>query len=300
MDLSNFLEWLPGGTSEKLGTETAMLRLDKMHPIVSGNKYFKLKYHLQEAIEKGQRTIVSFGGPYSNHLHAAAYTAKEKGLLSIGYVRGFPPKAMNRTLEDCIKFGMQLNFISPLKFNALEKNIISDPPKNVHVIPMGGYGENGYKGAGEILSFDKAKEFDYIIAVAGTGTMAAGLLSRLHKDQQLIIVSAVGNNFSLLDEIMQLDSNLKSNKDQLKIFFDFHFGGFAKFDATLINEMNKFYVKHNIPTDFVYTGKLIYAFQKLLEANYFKAGKKILLIHSGGLQGNRSLKNGLLHFSNLD
>jgi len=297
---SDFLVNITDPLTEEHGVSLSMLRLDRIHPIVSGNKYFKLKYYLKDAIDKGMNTVATFGGPFSNHLHATAYAAMEKGLHSIGYIRGYPPSALNNTLKDCIEWGMELNYIPGSEFNSLQNKLINHPPTNTYIIPMGGYGLIGMKGAKEILAFKEAKEFDYIVAASGTGTMAAGLLSTIYEPQQLILLSTVKNNFSLQEEIMALDKSLELKRNQMKIVFDYHLGGFAKWNNALIDQMNLFYSSHQIPTDFVYTGKMIYGFYQLLTTNFFERDKKILLIHSGGLQGNRSLKNGILHFTNLE
>ena len=168
------------------------------------------------------------------------------------------------------------------------------------IVPMGGYGPAGYRGAREILSFKEADAFDYVVAASGTGTMAAGLLSSVNKNQQLVLISAVKNNFSIVQEILKLDESLSTKKDQFRVCFDYHFGGYAKHNKELIQFMNSFYLKHTIPTDFIYTGKMAFAFYDLLSKGFFEKGKRVLLVHSGGLQGNRSLKKGELHFSILE
>jgi hypothetical protein len=300
MHLSDFLVNIADPYTEEHGITLDVLRLDRIHPIVSGNKYFKLKYYIEDAIDKGMKEVATFGGPFSNHLHATAYATMEKGLHSIGYIRGYPPIELNDTLKDCIECGMELNFVPGNEFNNLQHKLIDHPPVNTYIIPMGGYGPIGMMGAKEILSFKEAEEYDCIVAASGTGTMAAGLLSSLKETQQLILLSSVKNNYSLEEEIMALDRSLALKRSQLKIVFDYHLGGFAKWNNALIEQMNKFYAFHKIPTDFVYTGKMIYGFYQLLINNFFNRGKKILLIHSGGLQGNRSLKKGTLHFSTLE
>ena len=277
-------------------SEVGMLRLDKIHPILSGNKYFKLKYYLEDAINNKKDTVVSFGGYYSNHLHATAYACKQAGLHSIGYIRGTEPPVLNDTLKDCIKFGMELKFVPTTAFEHTQHEWILRTTENFQCIPMGGNGLLGIQGASEILRFETAKTYDYIIASAGTGTTAAGLLQKLNPHQQLILMSAVKNNFSLIDEIINLESSLSTKKNQLSVFWDFHCGGFGKSNEELIHHMNWFYKEHRIETDFVYTGKMMLGFYELLKRGYFPKESKILIIHSGGLQGNRSLRSGSLIF----
>jgi 1-aminocyclopropane-1-carboxylate deaminase len=296
MEVAGFIEWISDALIEQNECNVGMLRLDKIHPIISGNKYFKLKYYLEEAKKANRDTIITFGGYYSNHLHATAFACNEYGFKSVGYVRGEEPSSMNDTLKDCIKFGMELKFIPQGEFKKIQDQFNVSHSKNVQIIPMGGHGILGMKGASEILNNEIAKEFDYIIASAGTGTMGGGLLDKLEKHQQLVLISAVKNNFSLKEEIFELDPSLVAKEKQLSIQHQFHCGGFGKSNQILFEKMNWFYNQHQIPTDFVYTGKMILGFYELLRNNSIQKNSKILLIHSGGLQGNRSLGAGSLNF----
>lgn len=296
MQLNQYIEHVEDVYTREKSVDVSILRLDKLHPIVSGNKYFKLKYYFQEAIREGKTTLVTFGGYYSNHLHAAAYACREQGLQSIGCIRGLEPKVLNDTLKECIKYGMELKFIPPDSFAEFQKEFQKNITPEVMMVPMGGYDARGMMGASEILNFDEAGSYDYVIAAGGTGTMAAGLLLKLDCNQKLILFSAVKNNHSLHKEIYALHENLIDKQNQLDIQFDFHFGGYGKSNQILFDAMNWFFDQHGIPTDFVYTGKMIAGFYTLLQHDYFKNGSNILLIHSGGLQGNRSIQSGKLNF----
>ncbi|MFZ9332029.1 MAG: 1-aminocyclopropane-1-carboxylate deaminase/D-cysteine desulfhydrase [Chitinophagaceae bacterium] len=296
MQLNVYIQKIEDVYTNNKSVDLSILRLDKLHPIVSGNKYFKLKYFIKEAILKEKKAVATFGGYYSNHLHAAAYACRENGIKSIGYVKGHPPKVLNDTLKDCIKFGMELKFIPHHSFDQIQNELQKDISDDTLFIPMGGYDSRGMKGASEILDFEGVSAYDYIIAAAGTGTMAAGLLLKLNSLQKLVVFSSINNNESLKNEICFLDNALIEKKDQLDLQFDFHFGGYAKSNQSLFDTMNWFYDQHGIPTDFVYTGKMISGFYSLLQTGYFKSGSKILLIHSGGLQGNRSIEHGKLNF----
>ena len=296
MQVDEYIEWISDAFIQEKECKVGMLRLDKIHPIISGNKYFKLKYYLEEAIKANRDTIITYGGYFSNHLHATAFACNLYGLKSVGYVRGLEPSSLNDTLKDCIKFGMELKFIPQGNFNKIQQQMNDSLPENVQIIPMGGHGLLGMKGASEILNIENLKEFDYIIAAAGTGTMGGGLLDKLQKDQQLILISAVKNNYSIKEEILELIPTLAAKANQLSIYHEFHCGGFGKSNPILIEKMNWFYNQHQMPTDFVYTGKMILGFYELLRNNSIQKNSKILLIHSGGLQGNRSLAAGSLNF----
>jgi 1-aminocyclopropane-1-carboxylate deaminase/D-cysteine desulfhydrase-like pyridoxal-dependent ACC family enzyme len=281
---------------KKRGITAAVLRLDLLHPVVSGNKIFKLKYYIEKALNLKKEEIVSFGGAHSNHLVATAFVAKENGLKSIGYVRGERPSQLSDTLKDCEQYGMELKFTQREKFDDLQINCAESNKPESLIVPYGGYGRTGALGAKEILSFKEAVEYNIIMASTGSGTMGAGLILSLQKHQQLILVSALKNNYTIENEIKKLLFELEIAQKSFQLNYDFHFGGYAKKNADLLQFMNTFYQAHKIPTDIVYTGKLAYAFDKMLLNNQFPEGSKVLLVHSGGLQGNRSLKNKELIF----
>lgn len=278
------------------GISAAMLRLDLLHPIVSGNKIFKLKHYLAAAKNSEKKGIITFGGAFSNHLVAAAYAAKTNNLESIGYVRGEAPEKLSYGLMDCISYGMQLEFLSRESFDSIDPAQFSVTYPDHAIIPHGGYGRMGMSGAKEIMEIPGVEAFDTVVAACGTGTMGAGLIAGLQPHQHLTLVSVLKHNFSIRDEIMGLLSEDEINNKRYEITFDFHMGGYAKKNEFLFQTMNDFFNTHRIPTDFVYTGKLVKAFYQMLEAGSFEKGSKVLLIHSGGLQGNRSLCNNELIF----
>lgn len=281
--------------AEIKGISVAILRLDMIHPIISGNKIFKLKYYIEKALHENKQ-VITFGGPYSNHLVASAYAAQKAGLKATGYVRGEQPFFLSETLQDCLRYGMELKFIPRDKFNQFQKDIVESNVQEALIIPYGGYGSLGAMGAKEILDFEEVNLYNIIMASCGSGTMGAGLLSAIKTHQELLLVSAVKNNFSIDTEIKMLLNKKDYAEKKLEINHTYHFGGFAKKDKILMDYMNEFYKKTNIPTDIVYTGKLVYALNDLLKKDKFPSGSNILLIHSGGLQGNRSLKNNELIF----
>ena len=276
--------------------EASILRLDKLHPIVSGNKWFKLRYYIEEAISQSCTTIASFGGPYSNHLVALAYVAKENNVKSIGYVRATKEDAITPSLQEALAYGMQLEFIGRTNFQEIKKDLLKNNQhrsidnNSIYFIDEGGYGAMGAKGAATILNAH-CKDYTTIIAAVGTGTMLAGLINAAEAHQDIIGIPVLKNEASIETEIKNL---LKDSGKPFTLLHSFHQGGYAKTNPALFNFMNQLWTLEKIPTDIVYTGKLLLAVDSLLKENYFKAGSKILVIHSGGLQGNRSLPIGTL------
>jgi 1-aminocyclopropane-1-carboxylate deaminase/D-cysteine desulfhydrase-like pyridoxal-dependent ACC family enzyme len=271
-----------------------VLRLDKIHPVISGNKWFKLKYWLQNAAEKNYTTIATFGGAFSNHILATAYACNKQNFNCIGFIRGEEPKHYSQTLLDAKALNMQLKFISrddyKNKQNIIQKNA------SLFFIPEGGYGKAGAAGATEIMQLmPDASTYNYIICATGTGTMLAGIINASLQHQTCTGISVMKNNFSLKDEVFALLNS--ESKNHVEILHDYHFGGYAKHTQSLIDFMNEVWNKFQLPLDFVYTAKALYAVYHLTEKNYFKPDSKVLFIHSGGLQGNRSLKEKTLLYS---
>lgn len=278
-----------------------MLRLDKLHPIVSGNKWFKLRFYIEEAIQNSFDTIASFGGPYSNHLVALAFAAKESQLKSIGYVRATKNEPLTPSIQEAIQYGMQLEFIGRTNFQEIKNEMLLQHKVSPEIITHktktyfineGGYGILGAKGAATILN-NIGNSFTTIIAAVGTGTMLAGLINGAAQHQQVIGIPVLKNEQTIETEIKAL---LNNKSTHFSLLHQFHQGGYAKTSPALIEFMNQLWSTEKIPTDIVYTGKLLFAVNELLKENYFKLGSKILLIHSGGLQGNRSMPAGTLLF----
>ncbi|TAH08594.1 MAG: pyridoxal-phosphate dependent enzyme [Sphingobacteriia bacterium] len=274
--------------------KSSILRLDLLHPVVSGNKWFKLKYYIKEALKYQKSCIASFGGAYSNHIVALAFACKENGLQSIGIIRGESSTPLSPTLIKAKEYGMQLHFVSRSKFNEKDQIKIELNQPDIYWVNEGGYGPLGANGAADIMHSISA-EFSDIICAVGTGTMIAGLIKGSNANQKISGVSVLKNNYSIKNEIDCLLSDNDRSK-QFSIFHDYHFGGYAKLNSTLLHFMNQLWEEEKIPTDIVYTGKLLFAVKDLIEKSYFKPGSNLLIIHSGGLQGNSSLKKDILVF----
>ncbi len=275
------------------GIPVSILRLDTIHPIVSGNKWFKLKYYLQDAIQKKKKPIATFGGPYSNHIVASAFAAKQAGLQSEGYINGKELLVLNETLAQAQSYGMKLQFIGRSESPAaiIEKY---NNDKVYWILP-GGYGNLGVKGASDIMKIESVARYTHIICATGTGTMMAGLILGAYPKQQVLGISVLKNHFSIESEVNSLLKGT-SFSTQFHFIHGYHFGGYAKHPPELIQHMIHYWQQWLLPTDIVYTSKLVYAVGDLLQKEHFSLDSNILLIHSGGLQGNRSLPDGSLPF----
>ena len=270
-----------------------VLRLDKIHPVVSGNKWFKLKYHLQQAIKNDCTAVATFGGAFSNHILATAYCCNKEKIPCTGFIRGEEPAHYSQTLLDAKALNMQLVFLS--REDYANKKFGIDVSASTYFIPEGGYGETGAKGAEEILKLvPQLSQYNYIICACGTGTMLAGLANAGLSHQQYIGISVMKNNFSLKNEVLSLAND--EAKCRIEVLHDYHFGGYAKHPPELIQFMNETWLHHQLPTDIVYTAKTFFAAKQMIINNTIHRGSNVLLIHSGGLQGNRSLPDNMLLF----
>ena len=273
----------------------SIVRLDKIHPTVSGNKLFKLHYFLEEAIAYSKPGIVTFGGAYSNHLVATAFICKINGLKSVGVVRGERPLVLSHTLQNCLDYGMELEFISRDEYKKKENDDfiinLSLKWKNYLIVPEGGYHPKGAAGAALITKFI-AKDTTHVCTAIGTATTFAGLIEGIREDQQIIGIPVLKG----LTDINEKIAYLTKSAHPFQSFNEYHFGGYAKKTPLLINFMNDIFSKYNLPTDFVYTAKMMFAIFDTIEKGYFKSGSKITCLHTGGLQGNYSLPKSMLLF----
>ncbi|WP_276134241.1 1-aminocyclopropane-1-carboxylate deaminase/D-cysteine desulfhydrase [Polluticoccus soli] len=273
--------------------EVAMLRLDEVHPIVSGNKWFKLKRNITHAIQQGCETILTFGGGYSNHLVATAAAAKEFGLKSVGVVRGVYEQ-LTPTLVACQGFDMLIEFVSQDEYDRKDDETwlkqLTEKYEKVFVVPEGGANDWGREGAAEIAGFIPSG-YTHVCVSVGTGTTLEGIRKALSTEVEVFGYVPMKGGTYLTDEISK---HVPSNANWL-LFDEWHFGGFGKRTDGLISFMNEFYSINHIPLDMVYTAKMMYGVQAQMKAGVFPPDASILCIHTGGLQGNSSIAERLVY-----
>jgi 1-aminocyclopropane-1-carboxylate deaminase len=280
---------LPNGISLEIKRE------DLLHPFISGNKFRKLKYNLLQAKAENKKTILTFGGAYSNHIAAVAYAGKEQGFETIGVIRGEElgdKIAENPTLQFAQECGMKFEFVTREAYRfKTEPDFIANLQQkfgSFYLVPEGGTNEYAIKGCEEILIEEDAK-FDYVCCAVGTGGTISGIINSALPHQKVLGFPALKGDF-LKDEIRKFATN-----KNWELITDYHFGGYGKVNEELIQFINQFYKQTEVPLDPVYTGKMVFGVIDLIQKNYFPNKAKILLIHTGGLQGiqgmNVILKN---------
>lgn len=268
-------------------------REDLLHEFVSGNKLRKLKYNLLKAQEYNYDTALTFGGAFSNHISAVSAACKMFGLNSVGIIRGeeLSDKAhQNPTLTFAKQNGMKLEFVSREDYRKKNSEAFIENLKQkfgeFYLIPEGGTNDLAVKGCEEILT-GQDNIFDYICCPVGTGGTISGLINSSKPHQTILGFPALKADF-LEDEIRKFAKN-----DNWKLIKEYHFGGYAKINQALISFINEFKKQTDVPLDPVYTAKMCYGISNLIRNKYFENGAKILLIHTGGLQGIEGMNQRL-------
>ena len=260
-------------------------REDLIHPIVSGNKFRKLKYNLLQAKAENQHTLLTFGGAYSNHIAAVAFAGKEHGFKTIGIIRGNELEkgfVENPTLQFAHDCGMQFDFVSradyrkKLDVDFIEK--LTAKWGRFYSIPEGGTNTLAVLGCQEILTEEDSK-FDFICCCVGTGGTISGIINSAQPHQKILGFPALKGDF-LTEEIRKFATN-----DRWELIGDYNFGGYAKISNELVDFINRFFIETGISLDPIYTGKMVFGVIDMIRKNYFPEKSRILMIHTGGLQG---------------
>ena len=268
------------------GHQIDILRLDKTDDYVSGNKWFKLKYNIIEAQTKGFKQLLTFGGAYSNHIHATAAACKSFNIQGIAIIRGEEHLPLNSTLQFAKDCGMIIHYITRTQYRDKYNVGLLDNFKtqfgDFYMVPEGGTNQLAIKGASEIpLLFNK--EYDIVSLAAGTGGTTAGIIkNKVCKHIKILSVPVLKGGIFLKKDI---ESLLKYAPNNLELLCDYHFGGYAKTTTELLEFIGDINEDHNIPLDPVYTGKAFFGLLDYLKRNEINKDTSILFIHTGGLQG---------------
>lgn len=310
------LQQINSEIARRAGVDLYVLRLDLMHPLVNGNKWFKLKYNLLEAKEKNFTTLLTFGGAYSNHIYATAAAGNLFGFRTIGVIRGEERLPLNPTLSFAVQQGMQLVYLNREMYRQRNTPALQEYLRQrfgkVFIIPEGGSNLNGVRGCTEIVGnamprAGYAYAFDHICVACGTATTLAGIALSLDQRQRAIAFPVLKNGAFLAQEIESLLTNYLASDlpspytspADWELVCDYHFGGYAKVNDELLLFSQQVTQQHGVPLDYVYTAKMFYGVIDLLKQGFFCKGDRLLLIHTGGLQGNVGMEGRLQRFSQI-
>lgn len=270
-------------------------RDELIHPVIQGNKWRKLKYNLLAAAQQSAKTILSFGGAYSNHLHALAAAGRMFNFKTIGIIRGERPATLNPSLQDMQDWGMQLEFIKRVDYRKQESAEFIQQLRQqygaFYLIPEGGNNAAGRRGCGEILN-ELDEPYDVICCEVGSGTQFSALVSGHATSSQAphhthYLGFVVMKNPALLQQLKDYFQQQNILYSNWSLNHDYHFGGFARTNDALHEFIHQFKQRHGIQLEPVYSGKMLYGIYQLIKQDHFKPGSRILAIHGGGLQGLR-------------
>ncbi len=277
----------------KHNVSVSIKRDDLLHAVVSGNKLYKLMFNLDEFKRSHKKTLITFGGAYSNHLHATAFMGKKLGFQTVAIVRGEQLLPLNPTLKDCTDWGMILEPVSRGDYRQKQKSadiqdIIKKYP-SAYIVPEGGANKLGVLGASKIMDGVDQKNIDVVVVACGTGVTMAGIVSACESHVSVVGMPALKAEKWMASEVQGwLDVVGCDNKNWM-VECQYHFGGYGKTKPELLQFIEEMAQQYQLLLDPIYTGKAFYGLLKMIEQGEIASGSRVLFIHSGGLQGARGL-----------
>ncbi len=289
------LQELFSSTLEVNGVRIIVKREDRNHPRVSGNKWWKLKYNLEEAIRQNKTTLLTFGGAYSNHIYATSAAAHELGLQSMGIIRGEETGPLNSTLVFAREQGMRLHYVTREAYRHKSEAAFIENLKfqfgEFYLIPEGGTNKLAVKGCEELAKKIIAQaDCDYICLPVGTGGTMTGMITGLEGNKEVIGYAALKGGEFLKDDVRNQLINYSGKVwNNWRIETAYHFGGYGKCPGELTDFISGQWKTHHLPLDTVYTSKMMFGIFDGVKKGMFRKGATILALHTGGLQGKTEL-----------
>jgi 1-aminocyclopropane-1-carboxylate deaminase len=278
---------------QRNGVSVDMLRLDALHSWAPGNKWFKLQLNMVAAKQAGARTLLSFGGAYSNHLHALAAVTSCQDISAVGLVRADINAVLTPTLQDTVGWGMKLHCLSRSDYRRRHDpifvcDLMAQYPYSF-LIPEGGANLLGAQGCRDIVDLipECGRNYDTIVLACGTGTTLAGMSVKVAEGVKLLGVAVMKAEAFLARDIELMLTGLGGDRGNWSLEHRFHGGGYARMSTEIMSCLLAFEAEHNILLDPVYTAKMLFAVNEMLGNNEFVAGSRLLLVHTGGVQGRR-------------
>jgi 1-aminocyclopropane-1-carboxylate deaminase len=283
-------------TLDARGIRLLVKREDLNHPLVSGNKWWKLKYNLLKAIETRAEKVITFGGAYSNHIFATAAATSLLKIPCIGIIRGEENNSLNPTLQFAQSRGMTLRYISREAYRSKGSadflQTLEAEFAGAYIIPEGGTNLLAVKGCAELYNEISSLDFNVLALSVGTAGTMAGILAGTRGQKHVVGVPALKNANFLAGEVSELLNGFDvAVRPDFELLTEYHFGGYAKSNNILIGFIREMQHLHDLPLDPVYTAKLLYAIYAEIKKGRFARGTTILVLHSGGLQGASSIMN---------
>ena len=271
-----------------------VLRLDANHALISGNKYYKLKPWLEKALSLNAG-LMSCGGAYSNHLHALAAAGQQQGIATYGLVRAMQENNLTTTLQDCQPMGMQLFPVSRADYRKRYEAGFADKylrriEQTALWVPEGGTDESAVAACEEIgLALNHYLQhyhFDSVWLAVGSGGTLAGIARSLHPEVPLYAVPVLKH---WKDVRQRVNSYLGAQQaGRINWVERGDFGGFGRYNRQHVEFIARLEQLSGIPFEPVYTAKLVRRLHELYQSRAC-SGNRPLVVHTGGLQGRRSI-----------
>ena len=275
------------------GVSVDILRLDTLNTLAPGNKWFKLHLNLAAARDAGAQTLLSFGGAYSNHLHALAAIAQVEGLAAVACVRAAPDKELSPTLQDAVAWGMHLHFLSRSDYRRRHDPefvaAVMAQYSRPYLIPEGGsnlLGAEGCRGIAALIP-DNGRAYSAVVLACGTGTTLAGVSAQLADGVKAIGIPVLKAEAYMAADIQRMQLDLGHCRQNWTLDHRFHGGAYARLSEPLRKFILDFELAYDIALDPVYTAKMMYGLRHMIDCDEFPAGSRVLAIHTGGMQGRR-------------
>lgn len=296
---NSVLQSLQSPLYDRYRVNVSVLRLDTIHPLVSGNKWYKLKPALAQAAES-HRSILSFGGAWSNHIHALAYAGFCNGIETIGVIRGEPEYASNAMLSDARRWGMRLQFVDRATYRRRDQDDyqreLSSANGGALVVPEGGSTFDAVQAVKEIWQLEsmRGRAVDLLLTAVGSGGTLAGLIAGAPSHTRILGVPVLKYDARMAHRVGELLAGAGYSGDtQWTLLDGGHRGGYARLDAELAAVIYRMHQQYELPLDPIYTARLVVAFNRLLLTGGVAPDSQVVLVHTGGLQGVRGLQQRL-------
>lgn len=291
IDENSYIQQIDTALLKEKGIHLGIKRDDLLHPLISGNKWRKLKYNLVHMKALKKTELLTFGGAFSNHVHACAAAGKLFNLKTHAIIRGPELDNNNPTIQFAKQCSMQLHVVNRAEYRQRHEqeylNALQTRFPNAYIIPEGGTNSFALLGCEELVK--SLPEHDYLICPTGSGGTLAGLIEGSKSSTQVLGIAVLKQAEYLKDEIRKL-STKANNQNNWQLLTDFHDGGYGKFSPQLWQFCQYMNHNHNLPLEPIYSGKMMYALWQLIQQDYFPAGSKIIAVHTGGMQGLNGLK----------
>lgn len=274
----------------KHNISVAIKRDDQIDSIISGNKWRKLKYNLHHVKAAAAKGVITFGGCFSNHIHAAAFACFQEKIPVIGIIRGEENNQNNYTLAWAKHWGMELVFVDRKTYRLRDdenylQQLQLQHPEHI-IVPEGGSNAFALTGVAEIIDeLNQQTNFDTLITPVGSGGTLAGLIAGDKDQHELLGISVLKQENYLIEQIKNLLPDDAKQFKKWSVMNQYHCGGYAKFTLQDAEKIREFSRVTGIDFEPIYSGKMILALLDLIESGYFPAQHRIVLLHTGGLQG---------------